>query len=106
MSAHPAPEGYLPNDLGVTWDIAAAEIVADQRRRAASFPYRHTRLARETSPQILSRYGLTSQELRRRTRLLRAARRGDQAARTTLMQRYSCRVWQRADLPGQRQEDH
>ena len=101
MSAHPIPEGYRPNDLGVTWEIAAAEIVAEWRRRTT---HDRVRLADpRTSPQLLARWGLTRAALRTRTRLLRAARRGAQEARTALMRRFGVRVWQAADLPGRKE---
>ena len=96
----PAPAGYVPGDLGTTWDIAATEILAE-RKRAAMLP-RLTSTIRLSDPatasQILAKYGLTRETVKRRTRLLAQARRGDPEARRRLRRLYGCVVYQRPEV--------
>ena len=96
----PAPHGYVPGDSGTTWDIAATEILAERKR--AFFLPRLTSTIRISDPataaQILSRYGLTRETAKRRTRLLTRARAGDPEARRLLRRLYGCVVYQKPEV--------
>lgn len=85
-----------PESDGVTWDLAATEILASERRRGPQETIRISDPA--TAPQILAKYGLTRETAKRRTRLLTKARRGDPEARRTLRRLYACTVYQRPEV--------
>ena len=91
----------LDPDPVTPWADTAADILDERQQRESRrrWPTATIRLSDPaTASQILAKYGLTRETVKRRTRLLAQARRGDPEARRRLRRLYGCVVYQRPEV--------